>query len=337
MKSELALLESGQSLSRLESRALLESMLSAASASNTIEIGKVLLALRAKKETAEEILGFLDCLRSHAVHIPSGSGVIDVCGTGGDGLGTFNVSTVVAFVVAACGVSMAKHGNRSVSSRSGSFDVLENLGIQIEATPEGAARSLKDKGLVFLLAPAFHPSLAKMGPIRKSLGVYTIFNVLGPLLNPVNTSAQLIGVYRPELLALLAEVLRDRGMREAMIVHGDDGLDEISISTSTQVAHLKEGKTEFYTVSPEDFGLSRAPLESVQGGGPSENAVILNDILQGAKGPKRDLILINASAALKIAGKARDFREGVELAANAIDSKKALGLLGEMACPPKQS
>jgi anthranilate phosphoribosyltransferase len=257
---------------------------------------------------------------------------MDVCGTGGDGSGTFNVSTTVAFVVAAAGVPVAKHGNRSVSSRSGSSDVLERLGIRLDTTPEGAARSIVEKGLGFLFAPSFHPGLARLAPIRKSLGVYTVFNALGPLLNPVDTDSQLIGVYRPELLALLAEVLRERGMREAMIVHGQAGpgvgLDEISISGPTQVAHLKKGAIRFYTVTPEDFGLSPAPMTAGLGGNAEDNAEILRNILRGEKGTRRDLVLINAAAALVVAGKAADFREGVSKAAVAIDSGRALELLG---------
>jgi anthranilate phosphoribosyltransferase len=315
-----------KSMSRAESSKLMGEMIDGTL--DQAKVGETLLALREKGESLDEVLGFLDCLKLRAVQVPCElQGVIDVCGTGGDRSGTFNVSTVVSLLVASLGVKIAKHGNRSVSSKSGSFDVLEKLGIGIQTDPQKVRSQLEEKCVSFLFAPFFHPALAKLAPIRKSLGVYTVFNILGPLLNPVRLDAQLMGVFRPELMPLMAQVLLERGLKQAMVVHGDDGLDEITISARTKVAHLKNGVIDHYSLAPEDFGFPRSPLESVRGGSSDENAKVLRQILEGQTGPKRNLVLMNAAAALLVAGKVSGLKEGVGLAAEAVDSKRALHLL----------
>jgi anthranilate phosphoribosyltransferase len=250
------------------------------------QIGAFLIALRIKDETVEEISGFLDCLQRKALpFLGFHPDLMDVCGTGGDGSGTFNVSTTVAFVVAAAGQPIAKHGNRSVSSRSGSFDVLEALGLSFETDPKLVARSIEEHGIGLFFAPTFHPSLKTLAPIRKSLGVYTVFNALGPLLNPARVKRQLVGVYSEHLLDKAARVLQTLGSVEAMIVRGQDGLDELSLSGPTRVVHLKSGQIRDYTVSPEDCGLKTAEVGHLQGGDAAENARILIAILNGAPGP----------------------------------------------------
>jgi anthranilate phosphoribosyltransferase len=298
------------------------------------QVGAFLIALRIKQESVEEISGFLDCLRKRAVKVPISSkdleDLMDVCGTGGDASGTFNVSTTVAFVVAAAGQPIAKHGNRSVSSRSGSFDVLEELGLTYTSDPEKVSHSIRDFGIGLFFAPAFHPSLKTLAALRKNLGVYTIFNALGPLLNPAGVKRQLIGVYSPLLLEKMANVLSQSGAEEAMIVRGEDGMDEISLSSPTQVSHLKAGKVRNYTLTPEEVGLKSAPAESLKGGSARENAQILLQILRSEAGPKRDIVLFNAAAALMVGGKASDLKEGVARAREAIDSGKALALLKRM-------
>jgi anthranilate phosphoribosyltransferase len=319
----------GTSLSREQAR---EAMAQITSGNAPPEqVGAMLAALRIKGETVEEILGFLDCLQAQAVPLSlQRDDLIDVCGTGGDGSGTFNISTAVAFTVAAAGQPVAKHGNRSVSSRSGSFDVLEALGVRYESDPQRAAKAIETHGLGLLFAPAFHPALKGLAPLRKGLGVYTVFNALGPLLNPARVKRQLIGVYQPSLVKKTAEVLKQSGAVEAMVVHSDDGLDELSLSAPSQVAHLRDGRIDSYTVRAEEVGLSSAPLSALRGAGPKENADILLAVLQGARGPHRDVVLLNAAAALKVGGKASTLKAGVEQAAEAIDSGRARALLKEM-------
>jgi anthranilate phosphoribosyltransferase len=329
MLAALQRVAEGQSLDRQQAEQAMISLVDGIAEPD--EIRAFLLALRQKTESADEITGFVEVLRRRGVPVKVDlPEVIDVCGTGGDGHGTFNVSTVVAFVLASAGVAVAKHGNRSVSSRSGSFDVLEALGIPYESDPARAAASIEARRLGFLFAPAFHPALRELAPIRRSLGVSTVFNALGPLLNPVEVTRQLIGVYSPVLIEKIEHVLRARGLREAMVVRGEDGLDEITLNGLTRVAHLREGRIRMYLVRPADFGLDEAPLEAVRGGTPAENARTLLEILQGARGPKRDLVLINAAAALVVAGRAPDFRAGAALASETIDSGAALGLVRAM-------
>lgn len=299
------------------------------------QVSEILLSLKKKKETADEILGFLDGLQSHAVkiNIPAhqfNSILLDVCGTGGDGSGTFNVSTAVAFVLASAGVSVAKHGNRGVSSQSGSSDVLASLGTKSSNQESEVILSLEKYQLAFLFAPAFHPVLAQLSAVRKKLAVHTIFNALGPLLNPAPITHQLMGVYDSALLSIVGSVLKEKGLKEAMIVHGSDGLDEITLSGETQMVHLKNGKLFHFNVQPEDFGLKRAPLSEVLGAGPQKNAEILIEIFKGKKSAKRDLMIMNSAAALVLVGKAKSFIEGAKLAEQVVDSGKTLDLLNKM-------
>jgi anthranilate phosphoribosyltransferase len=329
MLDALNTLLEGKSLSREQAAQTMSCLLDGSRAPE--QIGAFLFALRLKQETVDEISGFVDCLHKKAISVPlKRNDVMDVCGTGGDGCETFNVSTAVTFVLAAAGQPVAKHGNRSVSSRSGSFDVLEAFGLSFDSDPLKVAHSLEQHGVGLLFAPAFHPSLKAISAIRKNLGVYTVFNALGPLLNPARVKRQLIGVYSPALLKKMALVLQSQGTDEAMVVHGRDGLDEISLSGPTDVAHLKNGDIYQYTIRPEDFGLSPAPLSAIKGGNAQENARTILDILKGEKGPKRDMILLNTAAALCVGGKAGDFKEGVDRASDAIDSGKALDLIRKM-------
>lgn len=339
MLEALNLVLAGKSLSRKEAEQVMSVLMDPAAqitAQVTVEqISALLVALRMKNESTEEILGFLDCLekkamslRSYAKDLPPD--LMDVCGTGGDGAGTFNISTTVAFVVAASGQPVAKHGNRSVSSRSGSFDVLEALGLRFESEPQVVVRSIQEYNLGLLFAPAFHPVLKVLGPIRKNLGIYTVFNALGVLLNPAHVKRQLIGVYSPLLLQRHAEVLNARGAENAMIVRGEDGLDELSLSAPTQIVHLKNGEIRSSVIRPEDLGFKTVTPAELKGGDAQENAKILIDILQGLLGPKRDVVLLNAGAALVVGGKASDFQDGVARATEAIDSGRAYALLQKM-------
>ena len=285
----------------------------------------LLTALRMKGETAEEISGFASEMRRQAVQIRAERlPVVDTCGTGGDASGSFNVSTVSAFVVAGAGVTVAKHGNRSVSSSCGSADVLEACGAKIDLAPSIAEKCLNEVGVAFLFAPLFHPSMKNVMPTRKELGVRTVFNILGPLTNPAGATAQVLGVFRSELTEIMADVLGRLGCRRAFVVHGKDGLDEFTISDATKVSEWADGKVSTYELTPEALGISRAPRDSVRGGTAAENAAILKSILDGTeKGPKRDVVLLNAAAALVAADKAATLKDGVAAAQKSIDSGAA--------------
>jgi anthranilate phosphoribosyltransferase len=318
---------SGRFLSESEAASAMQAMLS--TDAKPEQIGAFLTAFHFRAPNADELTGFARLLRDKAIRfdLHGSDKMIDVCGTGGDGHGTFNVSTTVAFVVAGAGVPVAKHGNRSVSSRSGSFDVLEALGAATAREEATARDHLSDLGLAFLFAPTFHPALKDLGPLRRNLGFRTIFNALGPLLNPVGVKRQLIGVFSSRLLEPAAETLRRLGSSNAMIVHGEDSSDEISLAGPTQIVHLREGRLVPLTITPEDFGLSRAPIDAIRGGDAAENARILERILNGERGAPRDIVVMNAAAALLIAGRVGTFTEGVRAAADAIDSGHALTVL----------
>lgn len=294
------------------------------------QIGAFLAALRMKGETVEEITGAARIMRQKATPIRAPEKVLDTCGTGGDMAHTFNISTTVAFVVAGAGIPVAKHGNRSVSSRSGSADVLESLGIKIDLPPEKVERCLFDTGFGFLFAPLFHPAMKyAIGP-RREMGVRTIFNILGPLTNPAGAKRQVLGVFAGKLTDILANVLGNLGAEDAMVVHGDDGLDEVSISDATEVARFKDDHVESFQVKPEDFGLWRSSIEQIRGGSKDENAGITLSILRGEKGPKRDIVLMNAALALVVAEQTNDFRTAFDIAADVIDSGRALQKLEEV-------
>lgn len=294
------------------------------------QIGSFLTALRIKGETIEEITAAAKIMREKATTINAPKGVIDTCGTGGDMSHTFNISTATAIVVASVGIPIAKHGNRSVSSRSGSADVLEALGMKIDLPPDKVERCLKETGFGFLFAPLFHPAMKyAIGP-RREIGIRTVFNILGPLSNPAGAKRQVLGVFADRLTEPLAQVLGNLGAEDVMVVHGEDGLDEITISNGTRISRFKDGKVDTFYVTPEDFGLERADVKELVGGDKDDNARILLQILRGEKGPKRDIVLINSAAALAVAGKVEDFKEAVMIAAEAIDSGKAMKKLEEI-------
>ncbi|MFH1542599.1 MAG: anthranilate phosphoribosyltransferase [bacterium] len=296
------------------------------------EIIAFLTALSAKGETIDEITGCAEKMRQHAVNIiPQQNNLVDTCGTGGDKSGTFNISTVSAFVAAGAGIPIAKHGNRSVSSKCGSADVLEALGVKVDLEPKQVEECISKVGIGFIFAPKFHPAMKHAMPARKEMGKRSIFNILGPLTNPAKAGAQVLGVFSPDLTEVMAEVLNKLGSREAIIVHGLDGLDEITICERTKVSHLKDGSIRNYFLQPEDFNLSMAHPEEIKGGSASDNANITLEILKEKQiGPKRDIVLLNAAAAIVVGGKARELKEGIELAAESIDSGAANEKLTEL-------
>jgi anthranilate phosphoribosyltransferase len=323
---------SGAHLSRDEAEACMEQILSG-NASDAL-IAALLTALRMKGETVDELVGFATAMRRHATRIfPDGHPhademLVDTCGTGGDGCNTFNVSTAAAFVVAGAGVRVAKHGNRASSSRCGSADVLEQLGVSLDQPPERVRAAIEQIGIGFLFAPAVHTAMKHAMPVRRALGVRTVFNLLGPLTNPAGATVQVVGVSAPHLTELLARALAQLGVKRAFVVHGADGLDEISLSAETYIAELNSGTIRTYKISPEDFGLRRAPAGAYAGGDAKQNAEIIHKIfgrslLYREHTPHRDIVLANASAALVAAGRAANFLEGVRLAADSIDSGAA--------------
>ncbi len=296
------------------------------------QIASFITGLRMKGETIDEISGFAQVMRSKAAEVrPRVGEVVDTCGTGGDSADTFNISTAAAFVVAGAGVAIAKHGNRSVSSKSGSADVLERLGVAISLPPAAVETCIDKVGIGFMFAPVMHAAMKHaIGP-RREIAIRTVFNILGPLCNPALAQSQLIGVYDAELTAVMARVLGNLGVRHALVVHGEPGMDELSICGKTRVAELKNGRVSEYTVEPEDLRLTRSRVESVAGGDPEENARILRDVLAGKPGPQREIVLLNAAAALFAADVVRNLSEGVERAAGSIDSGAASEKLARLA------
>lgn len=322
-----------ESLAREEARAVMSEVL--AGRCSDAQIAALLVALHMKGETVEEIVGFAEAIRAAASPLPlakesgvyvSGTGrdaLVDTCGTGGDTSGTFNISTATALVVAGAGVRVAKHGNRSVTSRCGSADVMEALEVNISLPPAHIAACLEETGIAFLFAPTMHSAMKFVQPARRELRLRTVFNLLGPLTNPAHASAQVVGVYSAELVEKLAAALSMLGLHRALVVHGLDGLDEITITGPTRIAEVREGSVSTYEVAPEDFALRRAPLEEITGGDAAANAQIIREILQGKKSAKRDVVLLNAAAALVAAGRTDQMAEGLPLAADSIDSGAA--------------
>jgi anthranilate phosphoribosyltransferase len=288
------------------------------------QIGSFITAMRIKGETVEEITGFASVMRAMATPVRCKSPrIVDTCGTGGDSLHTFNISTAAAFVAAGAGAVVAKHGNRSVSSSCGSADVLKELGVNIEADITTVERCLDEAGIGFLFAPLLHKAMKHaIGP-RREIGIRTVFNVLGPLTNPAGAQAQLIGVYSEGLTELLANVLKNLGSKRVFVVHGEDGEDEISITGRTRISELCDGAVRTYYISPEDFGMRKAPLKEIIGGDAKENAGILVSIFNGEKGAKRDAVILNSAAVVTAAGIAKDIKSGLKIAAESIDSGKA--------------
>jgi anthranilate phosphoribosyltransferase len=356
-----------QSLTRAESRDVMAEVL--AGKCTDAQIAALLVALRMKGETVEEIVGFAEAIRAAAAVLPiehrpieriaargdavldaldvSGTGrdalaefdssfrdlardssgtessLVDTSGTGGDASGTFNISTATAFVTAGAGVRVAKHGNRSISSKCGSADVMEALGVNIQLSPEGAAQCLREVGICFLYAPNLHPAMKQVQAVRRELRMRTMFNLLGPLTNPARASGQVVGVYALDLVEKLAEALSMLGLHRALVVHGLDGLDEVTITGPTRIAEARDGSVKTYEVTPEEFGMTRAPLADISGGDATENAVIVRAVLEGKKSPHRDVVLLNSAAALVAAGRADHLAEAVPIAAKSIDSGAA--------------
>ena len=289
------------------------------------QIGAVMAALATKGETFAELAGAARAMRRKATRVQvNAQTVVDTCGTGGDRAGTFNISTTAAFVVAGCGVTVAKHGNRSVSSKCGSADLLEALGMRIEVVPEVVEEAIGELGIGFLFAPLYHGAMRHAAKPRRELGIRSIFNMLGPLTNPAGANCQLLGVYAPELTEMFAQALRLLGTRRALVVHGHDGLDEISVCAPTRVTELKDGAVRTYDLTPEQLLGRQARREEIAGGEASVNATITRSILNGEKGPKRDITVVNAAAALIAAGVAVDFPQAIQVAESAIDEGKAL-------------
>ncbi len=291
------------------------------------QFGAFVTALRLKGETVDEIAGLASVMRAKAVAVPVSGPVVDTCGTGGDGALTFNISTAAAFVAGGAGLKVAKHGNRAASSQCGSADVLEALGVRIELDAAQVKRCLDEVGIGFMFAPSFHPAMKYAAAPRREIGIRTIFNILGPLTNPAGAKAQVLGVPSDALTMKLAQVLERLGSKHVLVVHGGDGLDEITITGETRVCELKDGRINSYSVIPEDFGMKRASSDTLKGGTPQENAQILRRVLSGASGPQREVVLLNGAAALVAGDKASTLGEGVKLAARAIDQGQALAKL----------
>jgi anthranilate phosphoribosyltransferase len=344
-----AVLEDQQTLDRTQARDLLRTILQGEAAE--LQIAALLGALAARGETPAELAGFVDAMRAVATPYPDltdaeRSLLVDTCGTGGDASNTINISTAAALVAAAAGAKVAKHGNRAVTSRCGSADVLEALGIPIHLTPEAATAALRRHNFCFLLAPAHHPQMKALMPVRKALGVRTVLHVLGPLLNPAGARRQVMGVYHPRLVPLVAEAMLLLGTHHAMVVHGDggtaclgtgsrsSGMDELSLSGPTQIAEVRDGVIRHYLLEPESLGLHRAPLESLTGGDATLNASLLTAIFAGEPGPRRDVVLLNAAAVLLTSGIAADLSEGIARSAQAIDSGATTALIKSLTPTP---
>lgn len=312
----------GADLGRARTRAAMDQIMSGQA--TDAQIGAFLVALRIKGETVDEIAGCAEVMREKATPIATTRpDLIDTCGTGGDDSGTFNISTAVAFVACGAGLAVAKHGNRSISSHCGSADVLTALGVNVEASPEKVGECIDEVGIGFLFAVALHGAMKHaIGP-RRELATRTVFNVLGPLTNPAGAKRQLIGVYDGALTEALAGVLGQLGSERALVVHGSDGLDEITLTGPTQVSELRDGQVSTRQIDPRDFGLQLAPAEALQGGDATYNARILREVLDGREGPRRDVVLINAAAAIAVGGRAEDTTAGLELARASIDSGRA--------------
>jgi anthranilate phosphoribosyltransferase len=313
----------GSDLSETEMSFMINEILSGNTTDS--QVGAFMAALATKGETFEELAGAATAMRRKALRIQvSSPAIVDTCGTGGDGLQTFNISTTTAFVVAGCDVTVAKHGNRSVSSKCGSADLLEALGVKLDIHPEIVEEAVSEIGIGFLFAPLYHSAMRYAANARKEIGLRSIFNMLGPLTNPAGANCQLIGVYAPELTEMFANTLKLLGTKRAFIVHGQDGLDEMTVCDLTRVSELKDGIIRTYDITPEQFFEKPAETKDLLGGGPTENAEITKKILKGVKGSKRNIVLLNASAALVAAGKAEDFIRGIGLAEESIDSGAAL-------------
>ncbi len=322
IKTMIAKIVEGKDLTLEESREAMGEIMEGRA--TPAQIASFITGLRMKGETSEEITGAAMLMREKVTGIKVTGETVDTCGTGGDRMNTFNISTAASLVVAGLGVKVAKHGNRSVSSRCGSADVFESLGVKLEISPAKMEECIEKVGIGFLFAPLLHGAMKFAVSPRKEIGIRTIFNLLGPLTNPAKADYQVLGVYHPDLTEKLATVLKNLGTKKGLVVHGEDGFDEISITGKTRITELKGISLNTYYISPEDFGIKRAEPETIEGGSPQVNSRIIREILRGKKGPGRDVVLLNAAAALLASEKVKNFSEGIELAKNSIDSKAAL-------------
>jgi anthranilate phosphoribosyltransferase len=331
IQEALVQLLDGHDLDRSQARSVMDEVM--AGDATQAQIGGFLVALRMKGETPDEIAGFAEAIRARGVSVaPKRDDLVDTAGTGGDGRATINISTAAALVAAAAGAGVAKHGNRAVSSASGSADVLEALGFALEPPPERIARSIDELGFGFLFAPAHHPGFRHAAPVRKELGLRTIFNVLGPLTNPAGARAQIVGVYDPALVRTIADVLARLGARRAFVVHGAFGVDELSPAGPNLVCEVVEGQVHERTIDPVDFGVARCEPDELRGGSPTENAAVIRSVFTGEEqGARRDAILLNAAGAIAAAGHAEDLREGLEVARGTVDSGAAAERLDALA------
>ncbi|HEV7335735.1 MAG TPA: anthranilate phosphoribosyltransferase [Bosea sp. (in: a-proteobacteria)] len=327
-KPFIAKVATGASLSREEARDAFETMLSGGV--TNAQAAAFLMALRVRGESTEEIAGAVSAMRARMLTVSAPAEAIDIVGTGGDASGSYNVSTLASIITAACGVPVAKHGNRAASSRSGAADVLTALGVKVGLEPAGIERSIRDAGVGFMFAPAHHASMRHVAPVRTELGTRTIFNLVGPLSNPAGVKKQLVGAFSETWLEPMVKVLASLGSQSIWAVHGSDGLDEITTTGPTRVVALKDGKIESFSISPEDVGITRAKSEDLRGGEPEQNAKALQDVLDGKKSAFRDIAAFNAAAALVVAGKAGTLSDGLAQAYQALDSGKAKGVLAAL-------
>lgn len=329
IKEALSKVVSGNDLTMAEARDVMTEIMQGQA--TQAQIGAFLTALRMKGETADEITGCAQAMRESAVRVTPRQGMlVDTCGTGGDSTGTFNISTTVAFVAAGAGLAVAKHGNRSVSSQCGSADLLQALGVNLELNAEQVARCIDEVGIGFLFAPLLHPAMKHAVGPRKEIGLRTIFNILGPLSNPAGAKRQLLGVYDGSLTEVMAEVLRALGAEHAFVVHGADGLDELSVTGSNRISQLRDGRVETYDLDPQQLGLARANIGDLAGGTADDNAAITKALLDGERGPKRDVVLLNTAAVLVAGDKAADFGDALTLAAESIDGGNARRKLDQL-------
>ena len=328
IKEAIQTLVSGRSLTMEEAASVMEEIME--NKVTSAQFGAFVTVLGVKGETADEITGFARTMRAKAIRVMTAHPAVDVVGTGGDKSNTFNISTAAVFVAAGAGLKVAKHGNRAASSQCGSADVLEALGVRIDLNAKQVERCLEEVGIGFMFAPVFHPAMRYAAAPRREIGIPTVFNILGPLTNPAGVKAQVLGVANGSLVKKLALVLRSLGCHHALVVHGEDGLDEITITGKTQICELRDGRTKSYSISPEDFGLPRASLDSLRGGTAEENATLLRKILAGAPGSQRDVVLMNTAAALVAGDRASSLKQGIGLAQEVIDSGRALAKLEQL-------
>ncbi len=320
-KALIAKVATGATLTRDEAAQVFDRMMSGEATPS--QMGALLMGLRVRGETVDEITGAVTAMRARMLRVTAPSNAVDVVGTGGDASGSYNISTCAAFIVAGAGIPVAKHGNRALSSRSGAADVLSSLGVKIDLTPEQVGQCISEAGIGFMFAPAHHPAMKNVGPTRVELATRTIFNLLGPLSNPAGVKRQMVGVFSRQWIEPLAQVLKNLGSERVWVVHGSDGLDEITTSGPTAVASLENGKVRTFEISPEEVGLKTAKPEALRGGDGDANAIALKAVLENREGPYRDVAVINAAAALVVAGAAADLKQGVSLAADALKSGAA--------------